>query len=634
MFSIVSAFLMIAACAHLGAVTGLTLARTRGRRVRANAGGGGRARANFTIAVAALAGVGVVSATIGSAQVPSALASAAVIIAVSALYIAGREHLKPEGSAMWATWCILTAASVVWGTVFLFELHVDASTSWLLWGTAVVAAVTIPSSVIQTREGWEDLIRLTWVRPRLSSPPLPARLPRVSIHVPTHAEPPAVVLATLDSLAQLDYPNFEVLVIDNNTADPALWRPLEEHCARLGDRFRFLRVEGITGAKAGALNWASQFADPSAELLGVVDADYQVSPDWLANNVGHFSDPGIGFVQAPHAYRDHGTNRLQTWANWEYGVFFKTGMVALNEHNAGLTVGTMSLIRQDAIRKAGGWSEWCLTEDSELAIRLHAHGYDGVYTDRPFGWGLIPETFTAYRKQRFRWTFGPVQELRHHWRLFVPKAFGGMESALTWRQKVHHGNHGLDVACIGLRALSLPLGALAALSLVIHHERVPMPFPLWAGSTAVLVSSTVLRWLVYRRSVGATVSQVIGGTFAFASLNYVIIVASLKALLGRAAKWERTNKFPAVQRRFGALRDTRGELAVAGTGVAISIVIGIFGSSGITTMLALALAGQSLVFLASPLVALISDWELGQRTRQHKVAAHDRQRHDMPGSFF
>lgn len=60
-------------------------------------------------------------------------------------------------------------------------------------------------------------------------------------------------------------------------------------------------------------------------------------------------------------------------------------MVALNEHNAGLTVGTMSLIRRSALDEAGGWAEWCLTEDSELAIRIHALGYDGVYLSEAFG---------------------------------------------------------------------------------------------------------------------------------------------------------------------------------------------------------------------------------------------------------
>ena len=173
----------------------------------------------------------------------------------------------------------------------------------------------------------------------------------------------------LDRLAALDYPNHEVSVIDNDTSDPRLWQPVRDHCDQLGDRFRFLHVEGITGAKAGALNWAFPHTDPDAELIAVVDADYHVEPEWLRRTVGFFDDPRMGFVQCPHAYRDYDHSRFGRWANWEYAVFFATGMVALNEHNAGLTVGTLSLIRKQALQEAGGWAEWCLTEDSELAVR-------------------------------------------------------------------------------------------------------------------------------------------------------------------------------------------------------------------------------------------------------------------------
>jgi len=285
-----------------------------------------------------------------------------------------------------------------------------------------------------------------------------------------------VVIATLDRLAALDYPNFEVLVVDNNTLDPELWQPVRSHCSALGDRFRFLHVEGLTGAKAGALNWALPHTDPAAELIAVVDADYQVEPEWLRCTVGYFDDnPLMGFVQCPHAYRDYEHSRFGRWANWEYSVFFQAGMVSLNEHNAGLTVGTMSVIRRQALEEVGGWAEWCLTEDSELAVRIHAAGYDSVYLTARYGRGLIPETFRAYRRQRFRWTYGPVQEFRRHWRLFLPLRLGGTPSRLTRAQKLHHANHGIDVICVGLRALTIPLGAGSAASMLLHHERIPVP---------------------------------------------------------------------------------------------------------------------------------------------------------------
>ena len=58
----------------------------------------------------------------------------------------------------------------------------------------------------------------------------------MSIHVPAYNEPPQMLIETLDALARLDYPDYEVIVVDNNTKDEAVWRPVERHCAQLGAR--------------------------------------------------------------------------------------------------------------------------------------------------------------------------------------------------------------------------------------------------------------------------------------------------------------------------------------------------------------------------------------------------------------
>ena len=61
--------------------------------------------------------------------------------------------------------------------------------------------------------------------------------PKVSIHVPAYREPPEMLMRTLDSVARLDYPALECVVVINNTPDPALWQPIEAHCRALGDRY-------------------------------------------------------------------------------------------------------------------------------------------------------------------------------------------------------------------------------------------------------------------------------------------------------------------------------------------------------------------------------------------------------------
>src|SRR5580700_127452 len=109
--------------------------------------------------------------------------------------------------------------------------------------------------------------------------------PKVSIHIPACCEPPDMLKASLDAVARLDYPNLECVLVVNNTPDPALWRPIEEHCLTLGERFKFVRVDNLTGYKAGALRIALAHTAPDAEIIGIIDADYVVGADWLRNLV-------------------------------------------------------------------------------------------------------------------------------------------------------------------------------------------------------------------------------------------------------------------------------------------------------------------------------------------------------------
>ena len=102
-----------------------------------------------------------------------------------------------------------------------------------------------------------------------------------------------MLIETLDSLAALDYPDFEVLVIDNNTRDESVWRPVEAHCARLGARFRFFHVAPLDGFKAGALNFALRHTAPDAAVVAVIDADYVVRPRVAAR-------PRARFRQSAH----------------------------------------------------------------------------------------------------------------------------------------------------------------------------------------------------------------------------------------------------------------------------------------------------------------------------------------------
>src|ERR1700731_3446125 len=155
--------------------------------------------------------------------------------------------------------------------------------------------------------------------------------PKVSIHVPAYFEPPDMLKQTLDALSRLDYPNFECVVIINNTPDPEFWQPIQDHCRTLGERFKFINAEKVKGFKAGALRIAMARTAADAEVIGIIDADYVVEPNWLKDLVPAFADPRVGLVQAPQDHRDGDLSLMHYIMNGEYAGFFDIGMVQRNE---------------------------------------------------------------------------------------------------------------------------------------------------------------------------------------------------------------------------------------------------------------------------------------------------------------
>src|SRR3546814_19095721 len=111
------------------------------------------------------------------------------------------------------------------------------------------------------------------------------------------------------------------LVIDNNTSDEAVWKPVQAYCATLGPCFRFFHLAPWPGYKAGALNYALEQTDPAAQVVAVIDSDYVVRADWLRALVGYFEQPGVGVVQAPQAHREWQDNAFRRMCNWEYDGF-------------------------------------------------------------------------------------------------------------------------------------------------------------------------------------------------------------------------------------------------------------------------------------------------------------------------
>jgi glycosyltransferase involved in cell wall biosynthesis len=448
---------------------------------------------------------------------------------------------------------------------------------------------------------------------------LAGRAPRVSIHVPIHNEPPGLVIDTLKALARLDYPDFEVLVVDNNTRDEALWRPVEAYCRSLGERFRFFHLDPWPGYKSGALNFALRETDPEAEIIGIVDADYQVEPGYLRDLAGYFADEQLAFVQTPQDYRDLSVrSRFGRALYFSYLYFFKISMAWRNRYNAIIFAGTMGLIRRRCLEEAGGWDECCVTEDAELSLRLLDAGYRSVFVDRSYGRGLMPLDYAGLKRQRFRWAFGGMQLLRLHWkRLLFPSGSRprGGEGKLTGAQRLAYLLGGIQwlsdpiTLCFSLIVLVgwavLEFASASDASLLENGALLLAP---------ILISSSLVRfaWALRARS-GCCWRDAMDGLALLLSLSWTTSIACLEGLFRRRGAFLRTPKSGSGLALAESLRVVTAELLVSGICIAGVVSLAADGSTqkGLAPLaIALLLLWNGVVYLSAVQASLWSHVEI------------------------
>ena len=361
--------------------------------------------------------------------------------------------------------------------------------------------------------------------------------PKVSIHIPAYFEPPEMLKQTLDAVARLDYPNFECVVISNNTPDPAFWQPIQDHCRALGERFKFINAEKITGFKAGALRIAMDRTAADAEIIGIIDADYVVDPDWLKDLVPLFADPRVGLVQAPQDHRDEDRSLMHYIMNGEYAGFFDIGMVQRNEENAIIVHGTMCLIRRAAMEMAGGWAGDTICEDTDLGLAIIEHGWVTHYTNHRYGRGLLPDTYEAFKKQRHRWAYGGFQIVKKHWRRFLPGASRltrdqKREFSLGWLNWLGAESLGVLVALLNLAWV--PIVAFADIAI---PDRI-LTLPIIAAFLVSLGHFVVM----YRLRVPVKSGQMLGAMIAAMSVQWTVSRAVAQGLITEHLPFARTSK--------------------------------------------------------------------------------------------
>ncbi|MCP9626773.1 glycosyltransferase [Rhodopseudomonas palustris] len=430
-----------------------------------------------------------------------------------------------------------------------------------------------------------------------------AHYPKVSIHVPAYFEPPEMLKQTLDALARLDYPNFECVVIINNTPDPAFTQPIQDHCRELGERFKFINAEKVQGFKAGALRIAMERTAADAEIIGIIDADYVVTPDWLKDLVPAFDDPRVGLVQAPQEHRDGDRSLMHYIMNGEYAGFFDIGMVQRNEYNGIIVHGTMCLIRRAAMDMAGGWSSDTICEDSDLGLEIMEHGWLTHYTNTRYGFGLLPDTYEAFKKQRHRWAYGGFQIIKKHWRRFMPgnsrlSQDQKREFGLGWLNWLGAESLGVVVAILNL--IWVPIVAFADIAI---PDKI-LTLPIIASFIVTLAHFLTL----YRLRVKINVWQMLGAMIAAMSVQWTVCRAVAQGLITEHLAFNRTSKggLTMMSVEFQAFWEAViGVLLLIGAGVLVASnsfrqITEIYIFAGVLVL-------QSLPFLAAVAIAILEN---------------------------
>jgi cellulose synthase/poly-beta-1,6-N-acetylglucosamine synthase-like glycosyltransferase len=438
----------------------------------------------------------------------------------------------------------------------------------------------------------------------------PASTRKVSVHLPAYNEPPDMLIETLDALSRLNYPNYEVIVVDNNTRDEAVWRPVEAHCARLGARFRFFHVAPLAGFKAGALNYALAQTAADAQVIAVIDSDYKVDADWLLDLVPAFDNTRIAIVQAPQDYRDENDNAFKAMCYAEYRGFFYIGMITRNERNAIIQHGTMTLVRRFVLAAVGGWAEWCITEDAELGLRVFEAGYEAVYITHSYGRGLMPDTFIDYKRQRFRWAYGAMQILRFH----AAALLRPTHSALTSGQRYHFIAGWLPWVADGFNLLFNIAAIGWSMAMILAPQKIDPPLMVFSVLPLSLFMFKLVKLVhLYTYRVGMNVRQTAAAAISGLALAHTIGRAVLKGLLTHNEPFFRTPKHSAPHGFFAAVGAAREEtlfmIALWCCAIGIRTIPKEMASPDLTVWLA-ALLIQSIQYTAALLVSLTSAFNI------------------------
>jgi cellulose synthase (UDP-forming) len=320
---------------------------------------------------------------------------------------------------------LLFALTLGSGLVYLGWLTtvIDWSHPWLGGGFFTAEIICLVSVLL-----WGEML----TRKREHPPeglPWEGDPPPVDVLVTVCHEPIEVVRPTFAAAARIDYPHFQVTILDDGRS-PAIRELAEVH------GFAYSTRERRHFAKSGNLN--DGLAKTTAPFVMVLDADQVPQPEIISRLIGFFQVARIGFVASLQAFD---LPEGDPWGNRDE-VFYDAMQPGKNFANAAISCGSGVIYRRAALAEIGGFPTWSMVEDLYASLLMQQRGWRGVYFAHALTKGTAPSDIFAQHQQRWQWAVDALRIM--FWRnpLFT--------TGLDWHQRLNYFHFGWHSVMYGI----------------------------------------------------------------------------------------------------------------------------------------------------------------------------------------
>jgi len=253
--------------------------------------------------------------------------------------------------------------------------------------------------------------------------------PRVSIVVPAYNES-KVIENSLRSLLELDYPSFEIIVVDDGSSDDTFSRARRFEGFHGTQEIQVRVVTQHNRGKAVALNRGISMAE--GQLILCMDGDSKLTPDTLRRSVRHFVDPTIGAV-AGNVKVVNRNNLLTNLQALEYIEGLNLSRKAQGFFRiVNIIPGPIGIFRKRVLEQVGFYTGDTFAEDCDLTLRILLHGWRIKYEPRAIAFTEAPERLPDLFRQRYRWTRGILQSIRKHKGALFSFRLGATNTFVLW----------------------------------------------------------------------------------------------------------------------------------------------------------------------------------------------------------